>query len=250
MAGSKTRFGFAGDGSEPPDGEESRAARTVIGHDIHLRLPTGFVPPRTPESPTPLPPPLAPRVPAPPARVILPEEDTDESVAARRRRRPRTSRLARFLGRWTRSGRFVSNSRLGDEADVDLELPRDTTGRNVILVLLVALFAFGLTFAIVRLRQHFAVQGPDTKEQVSAVAPSPPPGPTPPGPVTTPADPAMSPAQVPTTPSPHPPQPLPAAARGLGPIVPMVPARKPARRPKYGAEPPDHLKGELLPMKP
>ena len=264
MSGSKTRFGFAGDGGEPPDSDESRGARTVIGHDIHLRLPSGSSPPRQQGSPTPLP--LAPApapapaawTPVPPARVPDSQHEMTEAMRANRAYRPRQSRLARFIGRWTGSGRFLSESGMKLDADEDIELPRDTTGRNVLLVLLVALFTFSLTFAIVKVRQRFTTLGPDAKgEAPTAALPqglSPPtsapaeaaptaaaPAPLlPPPPVPVPAKAALQPTE-----------PLPPAARGLGHTAPTAPARKPVRVvPRYSAEPPEHLKGELLPISP
>ena len=58
----------------------------------------------------------------------------------RRQYKPQKSRLARFLGRWTRGGHFQSRSRMSDSAILDdasdhnLDVPRDTAGRNVLLV--------------------------------------------------------------------------------------------------------------------
>src|ERR1017187_9327767 len=74
MAGSKTRFGFLGNGEEPPDSGKPGAARTVIGHDIHLpKLPSGFAQPGPLVSPTPTPTSSSPSgtggcTPAPPAQ--------------------------------------------------------------------------------------------------------------------------------------------------------------------------------------
>ena len=265
MAGSKTRFGFTGDGSEPPDSEESRAARTVYGHDIHLQLPPGFVPPRPPGSPTPLPPEPPGWTRQQPAPVQRPAQEMAEAMPAKRADRSRQSRFARFLGRWTGSGRFVSRSRMGVDDDEDLELPRDTTGRNVLLVLVVAILTFSLTFAIVKLRQHSAATTPDAKARASAV-PQPPPATPPPTPAaappaTPPPTPAAAPpaplpsppaAQIPVKPSPPAPPAPSAASKGLGPPPPQSSAQHPkaARTSTRSAEPPTHLKGELLPLGP
>jgi hypothetical protein len=253
MAGSKTRFGFVGDGSEPPDSEESRAARTVYGHDIHLQLPPGFVPPRPPGSPTPLPPAPPGWTRQQPTPVQPPEQEMAEVMPARSPYRPHTSRLARFFGRWTGSGRFVPRSRMGDDDDENLELPRDTTGRNVLLVLVVAILTFSLTFAIVRLRQQSAATTPGAKAQLSAI-PQPPPATPPPTPAAAPPAPLPPPpaAQIPVKPSfPAPPAPS-AASKGLGPPPPEPSAQHPkaARTSAHSAEPPTHLKGELLPLGP
>jgi hypothetical protein len=161
MAGSKTRFGFLGSGEEPPESGEPGSARTVLGHDIHLqKLPSGIIAPETHPKPAPVLPAHVPVTPLPRAAVTAPMQDSiTEPVPRGRRYTPRQSRLARFLGRWTKSGRFESRSRLGDSGrmddfvDDDLEVPRDTTGRNVLLFLAVALLTFLVTFAIVKLRQ-------------------------------------------------------------------------------------------------
>jgi hypothetical protein len=165
MASSKTRFGFFSDGGEPPDEDGQRTARTVIGHDIHLQMPVGFVPPKLPLSPTPLPP--AAQVPLPHAVpvAIMPEEITEQILSKRgnpRGKRLHKSRIARFLGRWTESGRFESQSCMDALDDDPLKVPRDTTGRNVLLFLIVALLTFLVTIAIVKLRQRYASTGPSS----------------------------------------------------------------------------------------
>jgi hypothetical protein len=188
MAGAKTRFGFSGNGSEPPDSDEARAARTVIGREIHLPEPPDLRPagwPSPPEAP-----PAARAVAAPVPRataaatsagvpVSQPEEDTEE-LPSRRPSRLGKSRLARFLGRWTESGKFVSEDHASDAED-DVEIPRDSLGRNILLVLAVAVVAFSLTFLLVKLRQHFARASTPTAAPVQAPAPSTP-APSPPPP--------------------------------------------------------------------
>jgi hypothetical protein len=248
MSGSKTRFGFQG-GSDPPDPEESRAARTVFGHDIHLQVPPGFTPPQAPLPPTPIPPAPPPWSPVRPPNVVLPPdlaENLAEDRPPDRRLRPRQSRLARFLGRWTRSGHFQPQSRMEAGDLDDLQVPRDTAGRNLLLVVLVALSAFGITFAVVRLRHRLTA--PASVAPPQAVA-----------------QPAQTPVAAPPPASPALPQPsLPVApaARGLGPVPARTAAgRKPAakehpatnrgsRAEPNAAEPPAHLKGELLPLRP
>jgi hypothetical protein len=161
MAGSKTRFGFFTDGGEPPKEDELRAARTVIGRDLHLQIPAGFVLPKHPISPTPLPPTPLPQAPSPHAApVAFMPEDITEQIPTRRGNQPHQSRIARFLGRWTKSGHFETQGPTDDFDDDNLEVPRDTTGRNVLLFLIVALLTFLVTIAIVKLRQRYASTGP------------------------------------------------------------------------------------------
>jgi len=161
MAGSKTRFGFFTDGGEPQKEDELRAARTVIGHDLHLQIPAGFVLPKLPISPKPLPQAPQPQAPVPQAApVAFMPEDITEQIPTRRGNRPHQSRIARFLGRWTKSGRFEAQGPTDDLDDDQLKVPRDTTGRNVLLFLIVALLTFLVTIAIVKLRQRYASTGP------------------------------------------------------------------------------------------
>jgi hypothetical protein len=174
------------------------------------------------------------------------EQESTNPIPPRAPAPPRQSRLARFLGRWTRSGRFESRSRMDLDADEDLELPRDTTGRNVLLVLLVALFTFGLTFAIVKVRQRFAAPAPEGPAQTVA-----PPVAAPATPAIVPvAPPPVPPAQPPAQAAPTPAAPLAPAAKGLGTIAPAPSPRKPEHEGRIVAKPPAHLKGELLPFKP
>jgi hypothetical protein len=283
MAGSKTRFGFFGNGEEPPDSGESGAARTVIGHDIHLqKLPSGYARPSAQDSLTPLPPTPVPRTPLPRAPVLAPmPEVITESVAVRRPYRPQKSRLARFLGRWTTGGHFRPRSRMGDATtlddadDDDLRLPRDTTGRNVLLVLVIALLTFLVTFAIVKIRQRYAAQEPARGAQVlepraepaplpqmPAPAMAPPAAPVPSAPagkpvlLGTPTPPIVAPPVNPPRPRAQAAPPAPAQAATAPARLPAaVPTpsgsphpRKRARTETPAAEPPEHLKGELLPL--
>jgi hypothetical protein len=289
MAGSKTRFGFLGNGDEPPDSGESGAARTIIGHDIHLpKLPSGFAQPGPLVSPTPIPAARIPYAPPPPAAVRVPmSEVITESVPVRRYYKPQKSRLARFLGHWTRGGHFQSRSRMGDSTILDdpgddnLDVPRDTAGRNVLLVLVIAALTFLVTFAIVKIRQRYAVapEIPGIQVAQNQVAPPPPlpPQATPvaPAPVQTPTPVALAPAK-PAAPTPTE-KPLllgtpPAAAPPAGQPRSFVQAAAPAKpatapagtaslAPRTGSRPrkaapssshsfelPEHLKGELLPL--
>ncbi len=282
MAGAKTRFGFAGDGSEPPDSDEARSARTIIGHDIHLQQPTGYRPPGSspPSSqfsvadvvPTPIPAPRAaiPHRPTTAARGVVtsqyPDENTEE-LPSRTGSRQGASRLARFLGRWTKSGRFVSDSRPSVSPD-DLDIPRDPLARNVLVVLLVAALTFLITLALVKLRQHVArrpepASVPALLSVPAAASPlapaaarstTPPPGaaalagPSPEVAKASSAQPAAGPREQPGRVSPS-------AASSLAGRV-RVPASaaagpgKPQRPAFHAVEPPPHLKGELLPLGP
>lgn len=160
MCAAKTRIGFAGDGPEPPDSEQARGARTVIGRDIHLPAArAGAAPP--PSTPPPsgaglarAPSEGARRPDADPIPVPLADEKTARLPCRSGPRRGK-SRLARFLGHWTKSGRFLSEPGLSGAGD-DLEVPRDRLGQHVLLVVVVALLAFFLTLAVVKLRQRLA----------------------------------------------------------------------------------------------
>ena len=277
MAASKTRFGFFGNGDEPPESGDHGAARTVIGHDIHLQnLPDGFVTPKSPGSPVPMPiPPTSVlRTPLPPSAVMahMPEVIT-ESVPVRRAYRPQKSRLARFLGRWTTGGHFRSRSRmdatlLDDPGDDDVEFPRDTTGRNVLLVLVIAALTFLVTFALVKTRQRYAVAPPVTGTQApgrqAARQPLPQPAPIVPArvvPVAPPERPALlgtpsaavPPADHPRflphaePPSPAKPVTVPSPSGSSAPPKHPPSARKGAR-PDPALDLPEHLRGELLPL--
>jgi hypothetical protein len=126
-------------------------------------MPPGFGSPASPPSePSPAakiaPTPQAPIM----ARSAIPShltEETTTELPSRRPSPPRKSRLARFIGRWTESGRFLSESRGPGPGDHDpLEIPRDPLARNVVLVLVVALVTFLLTLLGVKARQHFAAK--------------------------------------------------------------------------------------------
>ena len=274
MAGSKTRFGFLGNGDEPPDSGDHGAARTMIGRDIHLpKLPPGFEAPRPLDPPTPIPPARAPVTPVLHfvVRAPMPEVIT-ESVPVRRAYPPQKSRLARFLGRWTTGGHFKSRSRMGaatfldDPGDDDLELPRDTAGRNVLLVLVIAALTFLVTFAIVKMRQRHAGAPPVPGMQVAKKQAAPPPLPQKPAPIAPPA--LVQPATPPEKPLllGTPPTAMPPSGHALTlPPSPSRPAAVPTRTvglvPKNTPHPgkaahadtsagelPEHLKGELLPL--
>jgi hypothetical protein len=118
------------------------------------------------------------------SRSAIPSHLTEEVTAELPSRRPRPqgkSRLARFLGRWTESGRFVSESRGPSRgAREDQEIPRDPLARNVVLVLVVALVTFLLTLLGVKARQHFASKPSPSSAPITA--PNASPGQSPPQP--------------------------------------------------------------------
>lgn len=283
MAGSKTRFGFVGNGEEPPHEDESRSARTIIGRDIHIQLPAGIAPPKVLGSPTPLPPAPLVRPPLPRTPTMAPMAEEVTRPIPARRSRPRRSRLARFLGRWTESGRFESSSRMNDSNhareldDEDFRVPRDSTGRNFLLVLIAAVLAFAITFALVKLRQRYASQGQPANHHVEAppldqklTHPGPAGSPSAPTPATVPTQ-ATVPTRVtaktpPAAEAPlapfHSPIPAPALATGV-PSTPRIAAvglattpkanlrpKKPQQLGSTPAEPPDHPKRERLPVTP
>jgi hypothetical protein len=280
MAGSKTRFGFAGDGSEPPDSDEARGARTVLGRDIHLQLPPGFAQPSGPVEPEPLPAPQLGPTPTPvwPTPMLreptaisqtsvqseVQDEPTDE-LPSRRSPPAGGSHLARFLGRWTDSGRLVSDSRMPGRR-VDVRIPRDPLGRNLLFVLVIAAFAFSVTLVLVKLRQHYvrSREAASAPTQVSAPAAAIPPAAQP-----VPSLPLPPPASAPPSPAAQSPAVAIPVATGSAKAVPpgnappsLLGPRTSAReagaavaRPSasrrsthHQADPPSHLKDELLPL--
>lgn len=103
--------------------------------------------------------PTSPVVPASRTPIVAPVPDEiTEEIDARHARRPQKSRLARFLGRWTESGRFVSGGEMGDSTEDNrggVNLPRDPMGRQILVVLAVALLTFLLTVMAVKVHQRF-----------------------------------------------------------------------------------------------
>lgn len=144
MAGSKTRFGFFADGEEPPDEDEQRSGRTVIGHDIDAQIPPHGVPTTT-----------------------MSEEIT-KPIPTEQRHRPRQSRLVRMLGHWTESGRFETDDGMSNLGYKPLKARHSTAGRNVLLFVIVAVLTFLITIAFVKLRQRYASTGPASNHLVLA----------------------------------------------------------------------------------
>jgi hypothetical protein len=168
----------------------------------------------------------------------------------------------------------MSDSTILDSAGLDendLELPRDTTGRNVVLVLGIALLTFSVAFAIVKIRQWYATPAAASNVQAAKAqveqsplpqVPAPAVAPSPPAPPAIPAEKPMllgTPAPSAAAPSASPPHPRslatptsPAARRPATAPAPGGSAhpRKRLQPESPGVEPPDHLKGELLPLSP
>jgi len=152
----------------------------MIGRDIHLPVAPGFTPPGNPTSE---PYPAARGAPTPHAAVPMPrsaipshlDEEATAELPSRSPKPQGQSRLARFIGRWTESGRFVSESRgPGRGADDKLEIPRDPLARNVVLVLAVALLTFLLTLFGVKARQHFTSKPTSPSAPAATAAQKPP----------------------------------------------------------------------------
>lgn len=236
MSGSKTRLGFSG-GDEPPpsdsEGEASpRAARTMIGHDIHLRAPLNLRPagsaPLTPRQGTPA------RVPETPRQEALggvPEaitDDTTEELPARPSHSGKTKfpALARLFGRWTTGGRFLSRSRMSGSDDDFSDVPREAWVSRAGVFLLAAVFSFLVALAVLKLhRCSTAASGPSVPTQVSATS----------APYVPPAA-GVAPEVLPTpSPAPGPSAAAPVAAisvasaaqfQGVGPTISHRPARR------------------------
>ena len=183
-------------------------------------------------------------------------EAITESVPVRRQYRPQKSRLARFLGRWSTGGHFHPRTSSGqptvldDADDGAMEVPRDRTGRNVLLVLSIAALTFLVTVAMVKIRQRYAAAQPAAGAQVAESRTQTPPLLAPPVVPALPA-PAASPPALPAVPAVPTPAEKPLLL-GTPPVTP-VPTdsprpHKPPRTAIPSGQPPEHLKGELLPL--
>lgn len=195
MSGSKTRPGFFAGGEPPaskPDEQPSpRAARTVIGHEIHLRTP--LVP--RPEAKAP---------PAPRMETPVPEAITDETTEKLSARPGHTGKsklpaFARLFGRWTTGGGFLSRSRMFGDADDLPRVARDPWVSRVAIFVLAALFSFLVALAVLKLHQCSESGSAPSGTVPASMSPAPP--------VPTPV--AAAPAVLPT---PSAPPALPAAA--------------------------------------
>ena len=167
MSGSNTRPGFFG-GDEPPplnpEGDPSpRAARTIIGHEIHLRkrpdpLPTAGVP-SSPQEP-----------------IGVPETVTDEITEEIPRRPSHSGKskfpaLARLFGRWTTGGGFLSRSRMSRVDDDLLNVPRDPWVSRVAMFAVAALLSFLVALAVLKVhRCSTSVSPPSAATQASVSA--------------------------------------------------------------------------------
>ena len=151
MSGSKTRLGFFGGDEPPPSDPEGvssqHAARTVIGHDIHLRPP----PARPPLSGTP---PTSREEPLP----AVPETVTDETTEELPPRPSHTGKtkfpaFARLFGRWTTGGGFLERSRTsGDNADLP-HVPREAWVSRLAIFVVAGFASFLLALAVLKLHQ-------------------------------------------------------------------------------------------------
>jgi hypothetical protein len=219
MSGSKTNPGFFGS-SEPPasksDEEASpRAARTVIGHESHLRAqrapgPAGKLPPS----------PLA------ETSEGVPQAITDETTDQLPARPSHTGKsgfpaLARLFGRWTTGGGFLSRSRMSGDDDDLPNVPRDAWAARVAIFVAAAIFSFLVALAVLKLHQcSEAGSRPSAATQVST-------SPTPPPTLVSGAAQAMPP------PPSAPPDPLATASRPLSAAAPVAPVpQSQAARPK------------------
>jgi hypothetical protein len=151
MAGSKTRPGFSGGDEPPPSTAEEalspRAARTVFGRAIHLRVPADSWP--APEAP-----------PSPPeeAPADAPAMATDE-IAEEAPARPSHSgktkfpAFARLFGRWTTGGGFRSRGNPSPDDDDLPNVPREIWASRVAIFALAAFFSFLAALAALKLHQ-------------------------------------------------------------------------------------------------
>jgi hypothetical protein len=172
MSGSKTRPGFFSGGEPPatkPDEEPSpRAARTVIGHEIHLRTP--LVPSPETEAPPP---------PRPTTSGGVPEPITDETTEELPPRPSHSGKskfpaLARLFGRWTTGGGFLSRSHMSDGADDLPRVPRDAWVSRVAIFAMAALLSFLVALAVLKVHKCGEPgSSPSGKTRVS-MSPAPP----------------------------------------------------------------------------
>ena len=173
MAGSNTRPGFCG-GDEPPplnpeEDSSPRAARTVLGHEIHLRA-----------RPKPLPTAVALSVPQSP--VGVPESVTDEKTEEVPRRPSHSGKsklpaLARLFGRWTTGGGFLSRSGMFRADDDSLNVPRDPWVSRVAMFVVAAILSFLVALAVLKVHRCSASVSPPsvaTQISVSPASPTPP----------------------------------------------------------------------------
>lgn len=184
MSGSKTRPGFSGGDEPPPSDPEAdvspRAARTMIGHEIHLRAPSdpgpaAGVPPTPSEE-------VLARVPPTPreeARASVPEAVTDETTEELPLRPTHTGKtrfpaLARLFGRWTTGGGFLSRSRMSGTDDEPLNVPREAWASRVAIFAAAGLVSFLVALAVLKVHQcSTSAPKPSAAGQVS-VSPAPP----------------------------------------------------------------------------
>ena len=149
MSGSTTRPGFFG-GEEPPlpnpEGAPSpRAARTVMGREIHRPAPAD--PHRAPDLPA-----------SPQAPVGVPQTVTDETTDEIPRRPSHSGKskfpaLARLFGRWTTGGGFRARTGMSRVDDELLNVPRDPFVSRVAMFVAAALLSFLVALAVLKMHR-------------------------------------------------------------------------------------------------
>lgn len=169
MPGSKTRPGFFAGGEAPaskPDEDSSpRAARTVIGHEMHLR--------------TPLAPRPAAQAPPPPGETSVPEAIPDETTDQLPPRPSHTGKskfpaFARLLGRWTTGGGFLARSGIFGGADDLPRVPRDPWVSRIAIFAVAALFSFLVALAVLKLHRCGETGSPPSGTTRASATPAPP----------------------------------------------------------------------------
>jgi len=168
MSGSKTKPGFFAGGeppaSKPEEDTSPRAARTVIGHEMHLRTPLPLGP--------------AAEAPPPPAETSVPEPITDETTDQLPPRPSHTGKskfpaFARLLGRWTTGGGFLSRSGMFGGADDLPRVPRDPWLSRVAIFVVAALFSFLAALAVLKLHQCSKTGSPPSGTTPVSTSPAP-----------------------------------------------------------------------------
>jgi hypothetical protein len=187
MSGQKTILGFSSSKDDPPKPNEALAARTVIGREVHLPErnlgPTNDQPidrpaiyEQTQEQPSVIPTPLPEETTVPVVRSSMRPSHTGKS---------RFPAIARFFGRWTTGGSFLSKSQL--DANEEL-VPAQTKGvRTILLVSVIAVLSFLIVWFLVQFtsRPDPTAERPSippprsVSEEPKALPPPAPPPPTP-----------------------------------------------------------------------
>ncbi len=153
-----------------PEGESSpRAARTIIGREIHRPAPAD------PHRATSLPA-------SPQAPVGVPETVTDETTDEIPRRPSHSGKskfpaFARLFGRWTTGGGFRARSGMSRVDDDLLNVPRDPLVSRVAMFVVAALLSFLVALAVLKVHRCSTSVAPSsvaTQVSVSPAFPTPP----------------------------------------------------------------------------